>query len=121
MITENDLLHDFIMEDGKASTGECLIWRDEISLLTSAGVTGVKVSSSEPVPGRSYWKGSEDSPFKKFKLHLLSLEILSAKKFDSFSQKVAGFSLRPNGVLAVFVCKILLNSDGHKLKKVVKL
>ena len=84
---EKDLGHDLIMEDGKESTGECLIWSDEISLLTSAEVTGEKVSRGEPMAGKSYRKGSEDSPFKKFKLLVLSLEMLSIQKLASFHKK----------------------------------
>ena len=56
--------------------------------------------------GKSYMKGSEDSPFKKFKLLVFSLEILSIKNLESFSQKVDGLSLRPSGVLEELVCNI---------------
>ena len=71
-------------------------------------MTGEKVSRGEPMAGKSYRKGSEDSPIKKFKLFVLSLEILSIKNVDSFSQKVDGLSLRPSGVLEELVCNILL-------------
>ena len=71
-------------------------------------MTGEKVSRGEPMVGESERKGSEDSLFKKFKLFVLSLEILSIKNLDSFSQKVDGLSLRPSGVLEELVCNILL-------------
>ena len=71
-------------------------------------MTGEKVSRGEPMVGKSYRKGSEDSPFKKFKFLVLRLEILCLEFFPAFHKKIDGLSLRPSGVLEELVCNILL-------------